>query len=178
MIHKLSLAFLCLSGCVLLRAASKDPQDLRGILLRQLHSTHDVAEWFVPLNTALEGLTPQQASWSDGKGNHSAGQLAYHLLFWNQRELEKLTGKKPAKFDGNNDETFNDFNAENWSATVQKLDQVMKEMEQFVQNADEDKLKAAAADIGRVSTHNAYHTGQILYVRKLQGSWNPEKGVK
>ncbi|MEP6937737.1 MAG: hypothetical protein ABI871_06680, partial [Chthoniobacterales bacterium] len=29
-----------------------------------------------------------------------------------------------------------------------------------------------------ISTHNAYHTGQILYVRKLQGSWNPANGVK
>jgi hypothetical protein len=29
-----------------------------------------------------------------------------------------------------------------------------------------------------ICTHNAYHVGQIVYVRKLQGSWNPEKGVK
>jgi hypothetical protein len=26
--------------------------------------------------------------------------------------------------------------------------------------------------------HNAYHIGQIVYIRKLQGSWDPEKGVK
>jgi len=29
-----------------------------------------------------------------------------------------------------------------------------------------------------IATRNAYHIGQIVYVRKLQGSWNPEKGVK
>jgi hypothetical protein len=27
-------------------------------------------------------------------------------------------------------------------------------------------------------THTAYHTGQILYVRKLQGVWDSDKGVK
>jgi hypothetical protein len=27
------------------------------------------------------------------------------------------------------------------------------------------------AIIGNVSTHNAYHIGQIIYIRKLQNSW-------
>jgi predicted secreted Zn-dependent protease len=31
--------------------------------------------------------------------------------------------------------------------------------------------------IADVNAHNAYHGGQILLLRKLQGSWNPEKGV-
>ena len=42
----------------------------------------------------------------------------------------------------------------------------------------EEKLALKAPLISHISTHNAYHTGQILYVRKLQGSWNPENGVK
>lgn len=25
--------------------------------------------------------------------------------------------------------------------------------------------------LGNVSTHNAYHIGQIIYIRKLQNSW-------
>ena len=29
-----------------------------------------------------------------------------------------------------------------------------------------------------VADHNAYHLGQIIYVRKLQGAWDPGKGVK
>jgi hypothetical protein len=29
-----------------------------------------------------------------------------------------------------------------------------------------------------IEAHNAYHIGQIVYLRKLQGSWNPDKGVK
>ena len=32
--------------------------------------------------------------------------------------------------------------------------------------------------IAHVGAHNAYHIGQILYVRKLQGVWDPAKGVE
>ena len=36
---------------------------LRTTLLRELHATHDHAEWHTPLNTAVAGLTPEQARW-------------------------------------------------------------------------------------------------------------------
>jgi hypothetical protein len=35
-----------------------------------------------------------------------------------------------------------------------------------------------AAVISRVAEHNAYHIGEMVVIRKLQGSWNPEQGVK
>jgi len=31
--------------------------------------------------------------------------------------------------------------------------------------------------LAHVGTHNVYHIGQIVFVRKEQGSWKPEKGV-
>ena len=39
------------------------PATLRSILLAQLRSTHNKAEWFVPVNTAIANLTPEQARW-------------------------------------------------------------------------------------------------------------------
>ena len=47
---------------------------LKAVLLEQLRSTHNKAEWFVPANTAVAGLTPAQASWTDKSGNHSEVQ--------------------------------------------------------------------------------------------------------
>lgn len=162
------------------------PPTLRSVLLSQLRSTHNKAEWFVPVNTAVAGLTAEQAKWIptnatgklDPDANHSVGMLAYHLLFWNQNALAQLKGEKPAPVPGNNDETFNDFDATAWARTVHDLDNVLTQLEQIVEQADDAKLSKIALLIEHVSTHNAYHTGQILYVRKLQGSWNPEKGVK
>ena len=94
---------------LLLVAASAQSQDkkpltLRDVLLSELKSTHTSEEWFVPANIAVKGLTAEQANWKDGKGNHSVGQLAHHLVFWNRQNLARLRGEKPEAFNGNNDE--------------------------------------------------------------------------
>ncbi len=154
------------------------PTTLKGVLLEQLHTTHDVKDWFVPANIAVEGLTAEQASWTDGKGNHSVGQLAYHIVFWNKEQLAKFKGEPPVKFSGNNDETFDKFDAKAWNDTVRQLDQVMTDWEKAVESADDQTLQKWASTIAHIGAHNAYHIGQIIYVRKGQGSWNPEKGVK
>jgi uncharacterized damage-inducible protein DinB len=162
------------------------PATLRSVLLSQLRSTHNQEEWFVPVNTALAGLTPEQAKWIptnaagklDPNANHSVGMLAYHLYFWNNNALARLKGEKAPPVPSNNDETFNDWDATTWTRTVHDLDAVLTALEDLVEHADEATLVKIAPTIAHISTHNAYHTGQILYVRKLQGSWNPENGVK
>ncbi|HZQ23347.1 MAG TPA: DinB family protein [Terriglobales bacterium] len=172
------LAFVVLLFSFQAVAETPKPVTLRSILLEQLRTTHNEKDWFVPINVALAGLTPDQANWKDAGGNHSVGQLTYHLLFWNGRELAKFTGKSQPKFNGNNDETFNNFDAKQWSETTRQLDQVMTDLEKFVETADDQTLQKFASEIAHIGTHNAYHVGQIVFVRKLQGSWNPEKGVK
>jgi uncharacterized damage-inducible protein DinB len=167
-----------LAGVILIGSLQLSAQSLKSVLVQQLKTTHDKQEWFVPVQVALEGVTSEQATWNAGGGNHSIGQLANHLLFWNERLLTKFKGGKEAPFNGNNDETFNSFTKDQWTETVKKLNAVLTELEQFVQNADDAFLKSNAETIANISTHNAYHTGQIIVVRRLQGSWNPEKGVK
>jgi ketosteroid isomerase-like protein len=151
---------------------------IKSVLLRQLKTTHDQKDWFVPANVAVEGLTAKQAMWKDGSGNHSVGQLATHLIFWNERLLKSFRKEQNDKFSGNNDETFNSFDEKTWDETVKKLDQVLSSWEKEIKNADETKLNDWYENIANMNTHNAYHTGQIIFLRKLQGSWNPEKGVK
>jgi uncharacterized damage-inducible protein DinB len=160
-----------------LQAQDNKPTTLREVLLAELRSTHTKAEWFVPASIAVKGLTAEQASWTDGKGNHSVGQLVYHLVFWNRQNLARLKDEKAAAFSGNNDETFNKFDSKTWNETVQQLDEVMNQLEKWVETADEAKLKESAQVFTHISTHNAYHIGEIIYVRKEQGSWDPKNGV-
>jgi hypothetical protein len=140
------------------------------VLLSQLHSTHDKAEWFTPMNTAVAGLTAEQAKWvpqnaqgkRDPNANHSVGMLAYHLVFWNENALARLHGEKPTG-PNNNDETFNDFDAAHWDDIVQRLDRD-EELEEVEDAGGESRR-------GRAHHHTAHITrthGQILYVRKLQ----------
>jgi uncharacterized damage-inducible protein DinB len=143
-----------------------------------LRTTHNQEDWFVPVSVAVDGLTADQAKWSPGKGNHSVGQLAYHIWYWDQRALNDFNGEKNPPFDGNNNETFDNFTAAQWDDLVKKLNQVLADWEKAVESADDAKLAANASLIAHVGAHNAYHVGQILYVRKLRGVWNPDKGVK
>ncbi len=169
--------FLLLLLAIPVHAQDKKPTTLREVLLAELKSTHTNAEWFVPASTAVKGLTAEQANWTDGKGNHSVGQLAYHLVFWNRRNLQVLKGEKPEKFGGNNDETFDKFDSKTWNDIVKQLDDVMNELEKWVETAEDAKLKESAQTLTHISTHNAYHIGQMIYVRKEQGSWDPKNGV-
>lgn len=156
----------------------KPAPTLKGVLLFNLKRTHNVKDWFVPANVAVAGLTPEQAAWSDGKGNHSVGQLTYHLVFWDSRSLAKFKGEPEAKYSGNNDDTFTNFDPKKWNALVKQLDEVMTEWEKAVESADDAKLKQNIDLISNVATHNAYHIGEMVMVRKEQGAWNPENGVK
>lgn len=172
------LVLLVFFQTFLLHGQAKKPQTLREILSEQLRTTHNVKDWFVPVDIAVEGLTPEQAKWTDKSGNHSIGQLTNHLAFWNAEQLAKFKGEKPVPYSGNNEETFISFDSKTWVETVKRLDAVLSEWEKEVDRADENKLKAWASAIAHIGTHNAYHTGQIIYIRKLQGSWDPAKGVK
>ncbi len=154
------------------------PSTLKGVLLEQLRTTHNAQDWFASGNTAIAGLTAEQAKWTDGKGNHSVGQLTYHLIFWNKRALLQFKGEKPDKFSGNNEETFNNFTPEQWNDLVRQFDQNMTEWEKAVEAADDATLAKGASLVAHVGAHNAYHIGQIVFVRKEQGSWDPSKGVK
>lgn len=54
----------------------------------------------------------------------------------------------------------------------------MTVIQHFVDTTDDATLAKDAQLLADLSTNNAYHTGQIVYVRKLGGTWNADKGVK
>ncbi len=168
--------FLILLSILTLQAGYS--QTLRSILLEQIKTTHNNKDWFVPINASIEGLTADQASWNDGSGNHSIAQLTNHLIFWNLQQLAKMKGEKAPAFNGDNNETFSSVDKTTWESSVKRIDSVMIQLEKLLQTASESNLKKWATNFAHIATHNAYHTGQILYIRKEQHSWDEAKGVK
>jgi len=151
----------------------------RSVLLEQLKISHSEQDWYVPASQAVAGLTFEQALWKPDKGDHSVASLVHHLAFWNKRALIQLQGGKPEAFSGNNEETFEPpKDKAAWDALVREMNDGMTAWEKTVEAADDAKLLSWASTIAHIATHNAYHTGQILVIRKLQGSWDPAKGVK
>jgi len=139
-------SFVLLLLTVPLYGQDKKPAALLELLLTELRSTHDQADWFVPGNTAVKGLTAEQADWSDSKGNHFVGQLTHHLVFWNRWSLERLKGSTE-KYTGTNDETFYKLDAKTSNDVLHQLDEGMNEIEKWVETADEAKLKESAQTV-------------------------------
>ncbi|MDQ2870681.1 MAG: DinB family protein [Acidobacteriota bacterium] len=160
-------------------AQQKPAPTLKAILVEQLKTSHNLQQWFVPASKAVDGLTFEQATWKQGKENHSIAQLVNHLTFWDRQQLEKFKVGKAPDFSGDNEETFKPpRDKASWDAAVKQMDEVMTGWEQAVEGADDAKLQSWYSTIAHIGTHNAYHTGQILYIRKQQGSWDASKGVK
>ena len=174
----LSVSFLFAASEAMAQSEPAPAPTLKSILLEQLKATHNKEDWFVPVNIAIQGLTPEQAAWKDASENHSIAQLVNHLIFWNQQQLAKFKGEKAAPFSGDNKETFSGLDKSSWESTVKQVDVVLAAWEKAIEEADEAKLAKWYATIAKISTHNAYHTGQIIYIRKMQKNWDPKKGVK
>lgn len=65
------------------------------LLVVQKDNTWDVEEWIVPLSTALEGLTAEQAAWAPPGGGNTIWQTVNHINYYNGRMLSRLKGIEP-----------------------------------------------------------------------------------
>jgi hypothetical protein len=146
------------------KSGSKD------IILQQLRNTHSVRQWFVPLNDAVRGLTAEQAAYI-GAGNHSIGQLTHHILFWTEHHLNNFKTGATDKFTGDNEMTFEKFDQAQWENLVLRVDVALSDLEKWVEGASDEQLQEYIAPLSNLALHNAYHIGQIISVRKAQGSW-------
>ncbi len=59
-----------------------------------------------------------------------------------------------------------------WRSVLESTDE--SKLSQFVPNKGETTW---AEIIGLINTHNAYHAGQVLALRKLHGNWDAANGV-
>lgn len=159
------------------------------ILLDQFTSGYDVNGWFVALKNTVRNLSAQDAAWKpDGADNSIWGILA-HLNFYNERYLKRFKGEAVDESNLENSETFagaESASEEDWLAEIEKLDRVMTEWRNAIESAEETKFEQMvsaenqtpwAEVVGLINTHNAHHGGQIVILRKLQGSWDSSKGV-
>ena len=140
------------------------------------------------IGNTLEGVTAEQAAWKPEGTENSIRETLNHVTYYNHAYLLYFKGIDYEYDVADNDETFKggDISDAEWKAEVAKFDATMTEWRDLIAASDESRFaqpvsysnKASWAElIANVNAHNAYHGGQILLIRKLQGSWNPAKGV-
>ena len=161
---------------------------IKETLLKQFDRCYNENGWFVALRNALEDLTALQAIWKPEGSNNSIWESLAHVNYYNNAYLQRFKGID-YKYDiADNEETFRsgDLSEAAWRAEVAKLDEIMTVWRGLNSDAEESKFdQPVSAEnaatwaelIANVNAHNAYHGGQILLMRKLQGSWEREKGV-
>lgn len=167
--HLILLGFLVLlSSC----SEKKNISELKPLLIDQLKYSHTEENWFVPIKIAINGLNAEQSNWKDSTENHSIAELVSHLTFWNEAFLKDINGEEFSDDDMENELTFKIYSEKEWKSAVSKLDSIQTEFERITEKANQEQLSELASDIFTMTAHNAYHTGQIIYIRKRKGWWN------
>ena len=158
----------------------------KDILLEQFNTCFDNNGWFVATKNAIKGVTAEQADWKPEGADNSIREIINHLNYYNNAYVERFKGNEYEYKVADNDETFDKGEAPTWDAEVARFDAIMSEFRQLLQNADESKFDQAVSAtnqakwselVSNINAHNAHHGGQIVLLRKLQGSWDSGKGV-
>ena len=155
------------------------------VLIEQFTACYDEDNWFVAAKNAITGLTAEQAAWKPDGADNSIWEEVNHLIFWNERWLQRYRGELNEPQDVENKGTFRSGETD-WQATCEKLYALMDEWRDKLNSITDEKLNSPVNDqytapwfspLAHQNIHNAYHIGQIVLLRKLQGSWDPQKGV-
>jgi uncharacterized damage-inducible protein DinB len=159
----------------------------KNILLYGWDTAYDHEGWYPPLKDALMNVNHEQAQWKPiGRASNTIWELVNHLLYYKERFLTRLDGTEFSGTAENNDETFlaaDELTAADWKQAVGRLATVHAEIKKrltALADNDFDKLLPDAPIGGQVLslvTHDAYHTGQIVLIRKLQASWPESRDV-
>ncbi|MGN7472215.1 DinB family protein [Brevibacillus sp. SAFN-007a] len=152
------------------------------LLVHEWECTYDKEDWYPPLKDALSGVTAAQASWRpEGEAANTIWENVSHLLYFKERLLHRLSGTDFSGTAETNDDTFRPSGTPDdeaaWQATVQRMETVHRQIhERLVALSDEAFDQPlpnipTGQSVMSIILHDAFHTGQIVQIRKLQGSW-------
>ena len=119
-----------------------------------------------PWSKAVSGLTVEQAVWKPAPGRHSIWQIVEHMSFWREFKLRELDGepRDEEKIGRRNWAEPDEVSEAAWSAAVERFG----ELQMLIKDAMEQSPEKAAI-LRNFIEHDAYHIGQIMLLRSLQG---------
>lgn len=146
---------------------------------------YDKEDWFLPVAEAVSGVTAEQANWRpDGGRANTIWETLNHLIYYKERLLKRWTGEETAYPKGvTNEDTFTVEATDEaaWEQTVRRSHDVhLAIRERIAGLKDEDWENAIPSRqldtwLNSLAMHDAYHAGQIVLIRKLQGSWPAQR---
>ncbi|MBW3111512.1 MULTISPECIES: DinB family protein [Bacillaceae] len=156
--------------------------------------------WFLPLEPALEGLSSLDASWQPPGGGNSIWQTVNHLNYYNSLLVRQVNDLRSGKRVSHKKTSFGDIgrpadpiwksileentfgdtgdsaDSENWKEVLAETHLICENVHKSLSKVDESQIQEELVGIlARQVLHNAYHIGQIVLLRKQQGSWPKER---
>ncbi|EOQ10849.1 MULTISPECIES: DinB family protein [unclassified Bacillus (in: firmicutes)] len=147
------------------------------LLLNVLDSTFDKESWYAPFKHAIEGLTAEQAMWKpSGEETNTIWENVNHLIYYKERLAANLEGREwKHNLDGN--DTFyltkQSNDDEEWKKVVERSENAQHNLRHVLSAISEKEVEQNSLEgkLLNIMLHDAYHTGQIIQLRKMQGSW-------
>ncbi|MCZ8535302.1 DinB family protein [Psychrobacillus psychrodurans] len=157
----------------------------KDVISDQLLANANDPSWYLPFSDSIRGLSEDQAFWKPNEESNSIAEIVQHLLYWNQtwqtRYQKSHVDAVPSI--GNNNNSFIIPDNHSFADLKKQLLEVLLLWQELL---SEEKVESEVSGfsghvswwevLGNVSTHNAYHIGQIIYIRKLQKSWKINVG--
>ena len=162
---------------------------IKETLLKQYDRCYNENGWFTAVRNAIDGLTVEQAAWKPEKfDGNCVWELLSHITYYNNAYLQRFKGIEFEYDVDDNDQTFStgEYTESDWQADMARFDAVMTEWRGLVDESDDSRFsqpvptkpdRCWAELLADVNAHNAHHGGQIVILRKLQGSWDASGGV-
>lgn len=150
------------------------------LLLDQFLANANDPSWYRPFTETVENLADEEAFWKPTADSHSIAEIVQHLIYWNEswqiRYQKSDFNAIPSIED--NDKSFIVPENKMFNELRERLLQVLLQWQDLLtENQLENDVNGFPVPaewhelLGNAITHNAYHIGQIVYIRKLQKSW-------
>jgi len=134
--------------------------------------------WYAPLQDLLAAVSAEEAIRRPSQGGHTIYELLHHLMYSAEEATRRLRGL-PEQWDESRSwvETPASLTAEAWSELIERYAEVRRTFrETAVSLGDEAFLLGANPErpapydlVQNLLHHEAFHAGQIAYIRRLHG---------
>ncbi|MCA0970854.1 DinB family protein [Halobacillus litoralis] len=154
--------------------------DIKTLISDQFLANANDRSWYISFSESVEGLSENEAFWKPDNSSHSVAEIVQHLIYWNEAWQVRYRKQQVSAVDSiPNDETFHTGSEKSFSELKDTLLRVLLEWQDLL-TPEQLELKVQGfpvdaewwAILSNATTHNAYHIGQIMYIRKMQKARN------
>ncbi|MBK1441464.1 DinB family protein [Parapedobacter sp. ISTM3] len=153
--------------------------DRKSIIQQYWQFAAEKEGWYPPYADALRDVDASLASWRpEGVAANTIWETVAHVIYFKERLIRRIKGFADQPLSGN-DETFvvKGSGEAAWQDAVAKLFDTHRTLGRLLQDMEDGDLDTPApsepigAQFLDLTVHDAYHTGQIIFIRKLKGAW-------